>query len=642
MRIFLNGPRQCATFFIVLISIIIGGSASAQVLTPGTNSSTVNILPDVQYLRDPSGKLSLKDILRPSADKAFRTFYGPYLSASDPEAVHWFRFEAQAGAQSDYRATVYFTDPGLSRAILFRQVVAANADVFQYDPYIGDDDSVTKQGGIGLPLRVSAGERRTIYLSIKGSDLAGRLELWEPSALDRHLRAEARWRYGIYGSLALAIVLSIVAIVRTRSRFLLFLPLACVSFGGYFFLLNSAVLLPSWLGSFKLPLFCTALLAMSVVQLAAGSLNTDLSSLKIRWWGFVIGFSLLIAAILSAFVPEASMLFSYVLMVAALILCLFTAVALLTLKNTQAFQAKAFQAALFASVIGVTPQWSLNMLSLGVLPHLFVAAALLFAASLALLVAYGLGSLDDSVEIGAIDLDEIESTDVLSTLWVSDQGKPDEAASAVDAPDKIEANPRASAQSGPSFADVQKSVAQETRMQPVAGKMLTEQTAVDEMTGVFNSVTISTIGDKAIAQVKRYERCHTAILLRIEDFDEILQTLGKPTSNRAAKLLAVTAMRELRESDALGRLQDGTFLAILPETDLAGAYIALTRMKDNLIERTLPTKAGMRHLNVSFSALAIEEEDETFETVIVRLNEGLSKEISAPSTPAASQSQAAE
>ncbi|MEM6683677.1 MAG: diguanylate cyclase, partial [Pseudomonadota bacterium] len=151
--------------------------------------------------------------------------------------------------------------------------------------------------------------------------------------------------------------------------------------------------------------------------------------------------------------------------------------------------------------------------------------------------------------------------------------------------------------------------------------------ALDKLTGVLSFETLCAVADQAIAQTKRYGRPHSAIMLRYDDFTDVRAELGEPTAQRAVKLLAVTCKRELRDSDALGRVSPDLFVGLLPETEVQGAASALHRACKAIAQRTVPTAAGMQSLRVSVSSTSLRDVDDSFDVVLDRLTANLSTDL---------------
>lgn len=626
--------RAFALFLSASLLWMCSGAAS-RALEPRTQQAQANILKSVEYLRDPSGRLSLRDVLRPAAERTFRPYTRDELVAADLNAVHWFRFEVQADLEGPYRATLYFTDPSIKRATLFRQVVAANADAFRYDPASGRDDTVTKSGGIGLPLWVDRGQKRMIYLSLEGLDISGRLELWAPKALVEHQKRQAIWRNVLLALLGIGAAFALYGFWQRRIGAWLMLPAACTAYAAFLVFNDTPIWLPGWLGAFDVSLALTTGLAACIVQYVVALARTDGAFPIIRWWGVVCSAALLMSALLSAFFPGPAKLFGYVLLVAAGGMCVFVAIALVTFKSAQMYRTKAGLAALLAAAIAMVPRWPFDSSLLGLWPQVAVTM-IIFSACVLCVWPRRAFALKPAETLG---VDQLAINSVPSSAsaqveedYVMDQPQdtPIDQTQSTDLPDAPAGHADKADQTPP---------AQPGRAS-VFDTYAFEAGAFDEMTGVLNDATILALGNKALAQIKRYERPYTAIMLRIEGYGEMRDLLGQPTSDRAAKLLAVTAMRELRESDALGRLRDDSFVAFLPETDMAGARAALIRTKANIVERTLPTRAGMKRLDVSVASTDFRVDDIEVEQVIDRLEGDLRLDVDAdhsgidrPATP---------
>jgi diguanylate cyclase (GGDEF)-like protein len=613
-------------FIAVLICISIMGvslPAVAQVPEAKAQPQTINILKTADYLRDPSGSLKLRDLLRPNAAKIFRPYTLDILKAADPNSVHWFRFDITAPRDAPYRATLYFTDPRLQRAALYRQVVGANAEVIRFDPSAAIDDTVTTRGGIGLPLWVDRGQTNTVYLSLEGPKLSGRLEIWQPHALTVHLKQQRLQRIALGTVLGIAGLLALYAAIRKTHWSWLFLSAACAAYGAHLHLSSGPVQVPSWLGSLDVLLLLAVIVVASIQQYVVSLARTDAAFPIIRWWSVVSSAALFMSAVLSALFPGPALLFSYVFFLAAIGMCVFVAIALITFKTALFYHLKAFLAAALAGAISLVPRWPFEISDESLWPQMTVCAALLcacilcwwprraFAAKKGENTGVDTFAIKSMLAFDQVQVEDGQFMDQISDHMSEPQGDP--------APQEVETQGVSSA-----AEDVHPS---QYGRPNVFDTYAFDTTAFDEMTGVLNAATVSALGNKAIAQVKRYNRPYTAMLMRIDGLNEMRDLLGQVTADRAAKLLAVTAMRELRESDALGRLRDDCFVALLPETDLPGARSALLRTKANIDERTVPTRAGMKKLDVSAAITQFQDDDIEFDQVIERLFNDLALEI---------------
>lgn len=656
MIVFLKCLKRRSVLLFAVFSVFLPAISAAQTLDPATSKDTANILKKVEFLQDPTGRLSFRDLLRPAAEKAFKPFRSTTFASANEEATYWFRFDVAAGRNAPLDATIYFSDPNVTRMHVVRQVVGANADVFRYDPRNNVDNTVTTQFGVGLPVSVQPGQRRSIYVSIRGPKLSGQLELWDRSALDKHLSIRAGLRIVLLALVGVSVLIAGAAIVRRQRIGWLFLPFAAVVYALYHWIGSTAFFTPQFLGTLDLPLFLVALFAASITLFCAGLLRREVIAQHILWWSVLLGCAMIASTLMGLFLPGPAKLFSYVLIAALCAVCLFISVSLLTFKNAHVFQLKAIFSALCAASIALMPRWSLDLAFLGDLPSFLIVGTLFFGALLcfvtpadAKLLGVNETSVTTDIDIFAVENDvsepasrtaekfEVEHS-VAAALPQDAHSRPEDdrgedEKAPLEAPSEPPQAPAAAAddQYGAILAKAQSAKAMAAVPMVPAATVIEEDglpTAIDTLTGVYTDATIQAIGQKTLAQAKRYERNHTAIMLRMVDYTKMQETLGQPTSDRAAKLMAVTSMRELRESDALGRLEDDTFIAILPETDFNGAVAGLARTKSNIIERTLPTRAGMKRLDIVFSATSMRDTDERFDQVIERLQQGLTDDVS--------------
>ena len=98
-----------------------------------------------------------------------------------------------------------------------------------------------------------------------------------------------------------------------------------------------------------------------------------------------------------------------------------------------------------------------------------------------------------------------------------------------------------------------------------------------------------------LARAKRYSRPLTALLVTIENFDELRGQLGRTDIDRFTLELTSKLRGGLRETDRLFRIDLDEFVAVLPETDGAGAEAARERVLASLAQHRdgLQVRAGV-------------------------------------------------
>ena len=98
----------------------------------------------------------------------------------------------------------------------------------------------------------------------------------------------------------------------------------------------------------------------------------------------------------------------------------------------------------------------------------------------------------------------------------------------------------------------------------------------DALTGLFNRRRFEEELDRALASAERYGRRGAVLVLDLDGFKHVNDTLGHPVGDELIARLAGTLRAELRESDVIARLGGDEFGVILPEAsdDEAGAVAA--------------------------------------------------------------------
>jgi len=93
----------------------------------------------------------------------------------------------------------------------------------------------------------------------------------------------------------------------------------------------------------------------------------------------------------------------------------------------------------------------------------------------------------------------------------------------------------------------------------------------DDLTGLNNRRSIQQVLTQQIALARRSQRPLALLLIDIDHFKQINDTHGHLSGDKALRDVAVCLRERLREQDMVGRWGGEEFIAILPDTDGAGA-----------------------------------------------------------------------
>jgi diguanylate cyclase (GGDEF)-like protein len=119
-----------------------------------------------------------------------------------------------------------------------------------------------------------------------------------------------------------------------------------------------------------------------------------------------------------------------------------------------------------------------------------------------------------------------------------------------------------------------------TRHELVHQLQIAERTArTDALTGVFNRRWLDETLLKEIARVERTKRHLTIMMTDVNDFKAINTRVGHVEGDRILIEVAHLLQRNFRASDSVVRYGGDEFIALMPDTDLAQARIAVDRLQ---------------------------------------------------------------
>ncbi|WP_423926219.1 GGDEF domain-containing protein [Dokdonella sp.] len=111
---------------------------------------------------------------------------------------------------------------------------------------------------------------------------------------------------------------------------------------------------------------------------------------------------------------------------------------------------------------------------------------------------------------------------------------------------------------------------------------LSRLATIDSLTGVYNRRTLTELAGKAITASKRHGRALSLLILDIDHFKRINDEFGHEAGDLALCRVVEIMRSTLRESDLTARLGGEEFVAILPDTDEASAFVLAERLREEL------------------------------------------------------------
>lgn len=116
---------------------------------------------------------------------------------------------------------------------------------------------------------------------------------------------------------------------------------------------------------------------------------------------------------------------------------------------------------------------------------------------------------------------------------------------------------------------------------------LRQLASVDPLTGVMARSMLAEAGARLLAQARRHGRPVSALLLDLDNFKPVNDSMGHEAGDRMLRHLAERARKVLRGEDLFCRLGGDEFVALLPNTDVAGARVVAERLRTALAEGLL-------------------------------------------------------
>lgn len=125
----------------------------------------------------------------------------------------------------------------------------------------------------------------------------------------------------------------------------------------------------------------------------------------------------------------------------------------------------------------------------------------------------------------------------------------------------------------------------------------------DTLTGLLNRRAILEKLDEWLQQVRRYRDRLSVVMVDLDHFKQVNDTLGHRAGDRVLCDVAGLMRRTVREADFCGRYGGEEFLIILPRTDVAGAAIMAERIRCAVAGTPMRTaEAGTFLVTASFGA----------------------------------------
>lgn len=133
----------------------------------------------------------------------------------------------------------------------------------------------------------------------------------------------------------------------------------------------------------------------------------------------------------------------------------------------------------------------------------------------------------------------------------------------------------------------------------------------DALTGLANRRFFLKCLDDEFMRARRYRRPVSVAMIDADHFKKINDAHGHDVGDRVLRALADTIVRELRTIDRTGRIGGEEFAVYLPESDLAGAMLALERLRSAIADTRVVAGGKQIEFTVSMGVAELTPDTKT-------------------------------
>lgn len=145
----------------------------------------------------------------------------------------------------------------------------------------------------------------------------------------------------------------------------------------------------------------------------------------------------------------------------------------------------------------------------------------------------------------------------------------------------------------------------------------------DALTGVLNRRALEMEADRELARSARSGSPLAVLMLDIDHFKKLNDAFGHAAGDGALCSLVNLVKQELRNTDVVARFGGEEFIALLPDTDLAGAQETAERLRQAIHSLRTPYEHAMLQFTVSIGVAQAYPDDTRWEMLLHRADKAL-------------------
>ncbi len=145
----------------------------------------------------------------------------------------------------------------------------------------------------------------------------------------------------------------------------------------------------------------------------------------------------------------------------------------------------------------------------------------------------------------------------------------------------------------------------------------------DFLTGTLNLRTFYDLANQEFARYKRQASAFSLLLVDMDRFKEINDTLGHEAGDEALRVFVKTVKAGLREQDIFARTGGDEFRILLPGSSLTGAAQFAERIRADVGRAVVGTPNGSVNLTISIGLTGSQPKDQGIDDVVRRADAAL-------------------
>ncbi|MCA1742817.1 MAG: GGDEF domain-containing protein [Desulfovibrionales bacterium] len=141
----------------------------------------------------------------------------------------------------------------------------------------------------------------------------------------------------------------------------------------------------------------------------------------------------------------------------------------------------------------------------------------------------------------------------------------------------------------------------------------------DTLTGAYNRAKFDEIMEKELGRYERYGRLFSIVIMDIDDFKEINDTLGHLAGDKVLQEMVQLMIANTRDADLLCRWGGEEFVLVCPETDSSGVKLLAENLRQLVAEHDF--ECG-RNITISLGATMVQPQD-TQDNMVARADKAM-------------------